>query len=621
MLCTPWVDVPLGGRGILLFSTAASVKLTPEMTRGRPGPRFGALRRHTLELEDDETRRDRTTRTLFLGVALAVGAGAAGCDDDQPIEIPETSAEIGPEGGEVVAGDASIAVPAGALSEPVEITLATAESSLAVEGYSSLGPTLEILPAGTSFEVPATVRLPFDAGELPEGATASQVVIATVTSLGETPTFLETTVDEAASIASAPVEHLSFFVPLVPTPTAPGFPPCGSSDCDCSIRETRPLDVIATTTVGRRIYAICLEAGDELRVTSYTYGDPDEVFDTRLDAESLAVLSEDEVAEPLSSHALCQPAEESFVEGDDGDVSYSVEFVEHWEGDLPEDRWFEALLSVSSDRGSIDYSFNRYLNEAAPLIDGDAFYPRRNTVVGRVHDDGSATFYLHVVRELHIDMIQVDHLASVLADPESHLDEHGQGIPDFRQRFELFDDPAQQNGSSVYHPSLHLATDGLGRDLVTVLDHGVRGFVVDATGTFVERPELVIDDFYGGWQNGGVEDGRLVLQAGFASFSNSMLAEIDPVSWTVAQTWEIGCIGPPTLDGFEVLDSGVVLRLSLAEVAGDMGRVMFFRGGDVLAIGDVWSESSAPRVLVAADQSVVYTMEDMTGEIMAIAVP
>ncbi|MBI5482789.1 MAG: hypothetical protein HY906_28295 [Deltaproteobacteria bacterium] len=78
------------------------------------------------------------------------------------------SATIGPAGGTVEApagsaiGGAAIVVPAWALTEPTVIGLRMASSAPPLDPrYSPVGAAVELLPAGQTFNLPVTVRLPF----------------------------------------------------------------------------------------------------------------------------------------------------------------------------------------------------------------------------------------------------------------------------------------------------------------------------------------------------------------------------------------------------------------------------------------------------------------------------
>ena len=81
---------------------------------------------------------------------------AVACSTDTPTSAAET---IGPDGGTVSQGGASIEIPAGALDSEVEIELLTYSGDLP-EG--SVGTAWELLPHGQTFAVPVTVSIPVD---------------------------------------------------------------------------------------------------------------------------------------------------------------------------------------------------------------------------------------------------------------------------------------------------------------------------------------------------------------------------------------------------------------------------------------------------------------------------
>lgn len=376
---------------------------------------------------------------------------------------------------------------------------------------------------------------------------------------------------------------------------------------------------------------MCIDVEGELRVTSYRVNENplevEEVYDARLDAVSLEVLEEQLVELNLYSSELCQPEENDFLSGEDGETLWGVRYVEH-EDVRTEERWTEALLTVGNGSGEIIYSFNRHLNTESPYLDTSFFWDGNNTLAGMTHDGGSAAFYLNNYFEAHIDVIVINDMAGVLASPGAHVDEEGYGIPDARNRFELWDDPASVRNDVNDYSSIHLAAspDEPGLDLLTVFGTGpslIRGFEVDRAGNFVERPELGLDSFWSqfGWDNAGFHGGVLQLQSHVASFSNSVLMELDPIAWTVVREWEIGCIGPPSSHGFQMLNEGMRLRFAYDGMSDDVSRVMFIRNGDVIAIGDVPFVSVNPTYLVSPDQTAVYVAHYRTGEITAIAVP
>src|SRR6185436_20792935 len=87
---------------------------------------------------------------------------AVGCSDDGQRSGSPTSAsaQIGPAGGKVSAGGASITIPSGALAaeEAITVTLTNDEPPV---GVQSLSPIYRFGPAGLRFQKPVTVTFEF----------------------------------------------------------------------------------------------------------------------------------------------------------------------------------------------------------------------------------------------------------------------------------------------------------------------------------------------------------------------------------------------------------------------------------------------------------------------------
>ena len=484
------------------------------------------------------------------------------------------------------------------------------------------------------------MTLPYRA--LPSGATADQVAVYTATTFAGPFARLESSVDAASSTVRASVDHLSFFVAGVPDPAGDpvGIAPCSAhvEDCGCDAElAARPLTIDGTASFGRWLRAMCLEP-DALRVTSYVpsgsadpFAEPAEVWDTHLDLRTLAVIDETRFTGSVYSPDLCQPdTREPFLEGTDGGVAFSVRYVEHTDPLSGERQWFEAILTVSSSRGTIDFSFNRHLNAAAPWTDGYFLWDDDNGLEGRVRPDGSASFYLHVWHSGHMDAIHVDDLDSILSSPAGHLDGDGLGIPDGRERFELWDDPALNTNSGYSFDPLVLVPDpdDATADLLIAFSpsrsgiHGLRNATGPSGRTTTRLPDLGLDEFWsqGGWHDGGRVGDRLYVESNIASFTNSRILAIDPAAFTVTRRWDIGCIDAPSLEGFRALSDGQLLRFSWSSLD-ERTFVMFLREGDVPAIGVVPFVSLRPLSIVGPDEQRVYVGDYETGEITAIAVP
>ncbi|MEQ8279443.1 MAG: hypothetical protein RMA76_18560 [Deltaproteobacteria bacterium] len=112
-------------------------------------------------------------------------------------------ATIGPEGGVLESGGVRFDVPAGALSEPVEIAMTFVSGPA-----SAVGPVVDFNPDGLQFAVPAQLEMPYDPARIPAGATPSDVV-ASYLEDGQWSATLPTTLDTAHQLATASVEHFS----------------------------------------------------------------------------------------------------------------------------------------------------------------------------------------------------------------------------------------------------------------------------------------------------------------------------------------------------------------------------------------------------------------------------
>ncbi len=101
---------------------------------------------------------------LVLVTFVACGGGVT----------PPVTAIIGPGGGTVTGpGGAQVVIPEGALSQDVEIGIAqTSDGAPALpSGTTSLGAMFAFTPHGTTFAVPITMTVPFNAGAVPAGST------------------------------------------------------------------------------------------------------------------------------------------------------------------------------------------------------------------------------------------------------------------------------------------------------------------------------------------------------------------------------------------------------------------------------------------------------------------
>lgn len=102
-------------------------------------------------------------------LAVLLPSLAPGCADDlgpPPVSQPaHASADVGPEGGRIDNGDASVDIPTGALDETVHITVATAEPPSPLPGgFWKQSPITELTPHGQAFSKPITITLDYESG-------------------------------------------------------------------------------------------------------------------------------------------------------------------------------------------------------------------------------------------------------------------------------------------------------------------------------------------------------------------------------------------------------------------------------------------------------------------------
>jgi len=128
-------------------------------------------------------------------------------------------ATIGIGGGTISVGQATLEIPAGALTTDTQISLSAVDSA---DGF--LGAAYDVQPDGLQLAKPAVLTIDYAADALPEGAEADDVAIVSldehyepaqddpVTSLlSSMPYYLETSVDEARTAASAQIGHFSVY--------------------------------------------------------------------------------------------------------------------------------------------------------------------------------------------------------------------------------------------------------------------------------------------------------------------------------------------------------------------------------------------------------------------------
>lgn len=112
---------------------------------------------------------------LAIAITASCGGGSGGGGGNSGGGSGGSTSGVGPAGGTVDgAYGAQVIVPAGALASTVDIAIAR-ESANAPDfppiDIAAVGATYEITPHGTPFALPVTVRVPFDATQVPTGTT------------------------------------------------------------------------------------------------------------------------------------------------------------------------------------------------------------------------------------------------------------------------------------------------------------------------------------------------------------------------------------------------------------------------------------------------------------------
>ncbi len=149
--------------------------------------------------------------SLLCGALAACGPtthtvedAGPGNDAGPPAVIPEVGQSASglvsaDEGGEVSLGSVLLHVPAGGVRADTEITVTAVDETVAAP-FTAFTPVFQFEPAGTRFDLPATVRIPFNGD-------AEIATIFWTTDDGQTYAALDTRVEGGYAIAE--VEHFS----------------------------------------------------------------------------------------------------------------------------------------------------------------------------------------------------------------------------------------------------------------------------------------------------------------------------------------------------------------------------------------------------------------------------
>jgi hypothetical protein len=132
------------------------------------------------------SRREFRTRGSFIGLGLAVVAGAACSSGPTPVASKFVkTATVDASGGTVtvaatddlaIAGT-SITIPPHALASATTISIGIAAGASPRAGATAIGPLIDFEPSGTTFAIPVTITVP---ATLPSGVSATRVFVEEV---------------------------------------------------------------------------------------------------------------------------------------------------------------------------------------------------------------------------------------------------------------------------------------------------------------------------------------------------------------------------------------------------------------------------------------------------------
>ncbi len=133
---------------------------------------------------------------------MSIALSLLSCSSDPAPRDQEAGAvtkTIGPQGGSIVVGGATVTFPPGALAADKEITIAATDRE-APQGFIKLSRVFECKPSGTSFAQKVTMKMPF----VDDGKGAS-----VFWSTAESPEFKDVGGRIEGGFISAEVEHFS----------------------------------------------------------------------------------------------------------------------------------------------------------------------------------------------------------------------------------------------------------------------------------------------------------------------------------------------------------------------------------------------------------------------------
>jgi len=164
-----------------------------------------------------------SSRVPSVALAVVLTACGGGGSPAGPT-TPPTGTTVGPSGGTVTSSDgaARLVVPAGALPASVPLTLRTT-SNVPLDPHAAGRSGYELNPAGTTFAMPATLSLRYDASLGPSGTDEREWRLSVVNG-GEWDTLAQGTLDASQRLASAPIASAGTYGVRWPEPLGT----CGS---------------------------------------------------------------------------------------------------------------------------------------------------------------------------------------------------------------------------------------------------------------------------------------------------------------------------------------------------------------------------------------------------------
>ncbi len=162
-------------------------------------------------MQTTTTRSPHRARTSIAAAAAFLLGLLAGCGEFGDVNAPLHKVEVGPGGGALANGPASLTIPKGALPEATEVEIKVATNAPG----GGFGSAYDLLPDGLTFDEPVTLRLSYEADALPENVDPATLVVA-VAVKGAWEVVPGSEVDTEARVVSAPLHHFSLYTIFTP---------------------------------------------------------------------------------------------------------------------------------------------------------------------------------------------------------------------------------------------------------------------------------------------------------------------------------------------------------------------------------------------------------------------